>query len=92
MGYSDAGQKYVSRFSVRMKLDDEASAQFSIEYDSNGEWLPCGSITGHRLRSALLPIRPRRCDHFRVRATGFGRMTIYSISKIYEKGSDVCGY
>ena len=92
MGYSDAGQKYVSRFAVRLKLDDGASAQFSIEYDSNGEWLPCGTITGHRLRSALLPIRPRRCDHFRVRATGFGSMTIFSISKIYEKGSDVCGY
>lgn len=92
VGFSDAGQKYVSRFAVRLKLDDGASAQFSIEYDSNGEWLPCGSITGNRLRSAILPVRPRRCDHFRVRATGFGNMTIYSISKIYEKGSDVCGY
>lgn len=92
IGYSDAGQKYVSRFAVRLRLEDGATAQFSIEYDSNGEWLPCGSITGNRIKSEILPVKPRRCDHFRIRITGFGTMQIYSISKIYEKGSDVCGY
>lgn len=92
IGYSDAGQKYVSRFAVRLRLEDGATAQFSIEYDSNGIWLPCGSIVGNRIKSAILPVKPRRCDHFRIRATGFGTMQIYSISKIYEKGSDVCGY
>lgn len=92
IGYSDAGQKYVSRFAVRLRLEDGATAQFSIEYDSNGEWLPCGSIVGNRIKSAILPVKPRRCDHFRIRITGFGTMQIYSISKIYEKGSDVCGY
>lgn len=92
VGYSDAGQKYVSRFAVRLRLEDGATAQFSIEYDSNGIWLPCGSIVGNRIKSAILPVKPRRCDHFRIRITGFGTMQIYSISKIYEKGSDVCGY
>lgn len=92
IGYSDAGQKYVSRFAVRLRLEDGATAQFSIEYDSNGIWLPCGSIVGNRIKSAILPVKPRRCDHFRIRITGFGTMQIYSISKIYEKGSDVCGY
>ncbi len=92
IGYSDAGQKYVSRFAVRLRLEDGATAQFSIEYDSNGVWLPCGSIVGNRIKSAVLPVKPRRCDHFRIRVTGFGAMQIYSISKIYEKGSDVCGY
>ena len=92
IGYSDAGQKYVSRFAVRLRLEDGATAQFSIEYDSNGVWLPCGSIVGNRIKSAILPVKPRRCDHFRIRITGFGTMQIFSISKIYEKGSDVCGY
>ena len=82
----------MSRFAVRLRLDDGATAQFSIEYDSNGEWLLCGSITGNRIKSEILPVKPRRCDHFRIRITGFGTMQIYSISKIYEKGSDVCGY
>ena len=92
IGYSDAGQKYVSRFAVRLRLEDGATAQFSIEYDSTGVWLPFGSIVGNRIKSAILPVKPRRCDHFRIRITGFGTMQIFSISKIYEKGSDVCGY
>lgn len=90
IGYADPKHKYVSRFCVRLKLEDGASMQVSIEYDSNGIWLPCGSITGNGLRSALLPVRPRRCDHFRIRMTGMGEAKIYSISKVYERGSDVC--
>lgn len=92
IGYADARQKYVSRFVIRTKLEAGASAQFSIEYDSNGKWLPCGSIVGNGLRSAVLPVRPVRCDHFRIKMTGHGEMKIFSMARIYERGSDVCGY
>ena len=92
IGYTDSRQKYVSRFCVRIKLEDGASAQFQIEYDSNGKWLPCGSIVGNGLRSALLPIRPVRCDHFRIKILGRGEMRIFSRANVYERGSDVCGY
>ena len=92
IGYADVRQKYVSRFLIRMKLEDGASAQFMIEYDSNGKWLPCGSIVGNGIRSAVLPIRPVRCDHFRIRVAGEGEMRTFSMSRVYERGSDVCGY
>lgn len=91
IGYADPRHKYVSRFCIRLKLEDGASVQVSVEYDSDGRWLPCGSIVGNGLRSSLLPVRPRRCDHFRIRMTGLGEAKIYSISKVYERGSDVCG-
>ena len=91
IGYTDAKQKYVSRFVLRMKLQDGASAQVLIRYNS-GDWLPCGSINGNGLRSTVLPIRPRRCDHFQIRISGRGEMQLYSIGKVYERGSDVCGY
>lgn len=92
IGYADVRQKYVSRFLIRMKLEDGASAQFMIEYDSNGKWMPCGSIVGNGIRSAVLPIRPVRCDHFRIRMAGEGEMRAFSLSRVYERGSDVCGY
>ena len=91
IGYTDAKQKYVSRFVLRMKLQDGASAQVLIRYNS-GDWLPCGSINGNGLRSTVLPIRPRRCDHFQIKISGRGEMQLYSLGKVYERGSDVCGY
>lgn len=92
IGFSDTHQKYVSRFVIRMKLADGASAQVMIRYNSQKDWTPCGSINGNGLRSSVLPVRPRRCDHFQIKISGKGPMQLYSIGKIYERGSDVCGY
>lgn len=91
IGYLDTRQKYISRFVLRMKLEDGASAQVCIMYNSDGRWHPCGSINGNGLKSTVLPVRPVRCDHFQIRISGTGDMQLYSIAKIYEKGSDVCG-
>ena len=38
--------------------------------------------------SVALPIRPRRCDHLRLRLTGTGEMRLFSIARVLEKGSD----
>ena len=92
IGYSDHRQKYVSRFVLRMRLADGSSAQVFIQYNSNGHWMPCGSVNGNGLRSTVLPVRPFRCDHFQIKISGKGPMQMYSIGKIYERGSDVCGY
>ena len=92
IGYTDANHKYVSRFVIRMKLDNGATARFDIEYDSSGAWRSCGNVRGNGLRSTVLPIRPVRCDHFRIRIQGKGNVRIYSVSRMYERGSDICGY
>ena len=47
-----------------------------------------GTIKGRSLRSFVLPIIPRRCDHLRVTLTGKGEMKLYSIPRILEVGSD----
>ena len=38
--------------------------------------------------SISVPIRPRRCDHLRLRVVGEGEAKIYSIAKVVEEGSD----
>ena len=48
-----------------------------------------GTMTGRGTNSFLLPLRPRRCDHFRFRISGTGDMKLYSLARLYESGSDV---
>lgn len=89
IGYSTIEQKYVSRFNIRMKLPKGSNADMYIEYDSDGIWEHCGHMNGVGTNSFMLPVRPRRCDHFRFRIEGKGDVRVYSISKIFEAGSDV---
>ena len=89
LGCSSPDKKYISRLSVRLAIDIGASVVISIQYDSSGEWKRVCSLTGHNLRSFTLPIRPKRCDHFRLRIEGVGNAKIFSIAKVIEQGSDI---
>ena len=89
IGYSTVGQKYVSRFNIRMSLARDAYMDVLVQYDSDGVWHNQGRIQGVGMRTFMLPVRPRRCDHFRIRLEGSGDVRIYSFAKIFEAGSDV---
>jgi len=88
IGYNYVEQKYVSRFNLRMKLPVGSWVKMLIEYDSDGEWLEVGYMEGVGTRTFMLPVRPRRCDHFRFRIEGQGDVRVYSLAKIHESGSD----
>lgn len=81
-------RKYISRIVVRMSLAFGSKVCFSIEYDSSGEWEELFEMRGVRLRSFAIPVRPKRCDHLRLRIEGKGEAKIYSITKTVETGSD----
>ena len=82
-------KKYISRLVIRLALEIGTSITFSIEYDSSGEWEHLFSMAGTNLRSFSIPIRPRRCDHLRLRIDGVGDAKVFSICKTIEQGSDV---
>ena len=88
IGYTTVEQKYVSRFNLRMLLPRGSRADMYIQYDSDGVWHHCGHMEGVGTKSFLLPVRPRRCDHFRLRIEGEGDVRVYSFAKILETGSD----
>ena len=88
MGYEEPDQKYVSRLLLRLKLPVGGEADAFIQYDSDGHWHHAGHISGQGTRSFLLPLRPRRCDHFRLRLQGRGELRLYSMARIYEGGGD----
>ncbi len=89
IGTDHPDKKYISRIDVRMLLDVNSEVHFSIQYDSIGEWIPLYTMRGTSLRSFTVPIRPRRCDHLRLRIEGKGDAKIYSIAKTTEQGSAV---
>jgi hypothetical protein len=86
-GYPD--KKYISKLNVRMSLDIGSRAFFFIEYDSSGDWEFLFRMDGSTFKSFTIPIRPKRCDHMRLRIEGNGDFKIYSIGKTIEQGSDV---
>lgn len=88
IGYEMVDHKYVSRFNFRMKLGEGAECRLAIEYDSSGVWEDQGVIKGAGTNSFVLPVIPRRCDHFRIRLSGEGEIWIYSLAKHLEQGSD----
>ena len=88
IGTDSPDKKYISRLDVRMKLEPGAVVSFLAEYDSSGEWELLFNMTGRDLRSFAVPVRPKRCDHLRLKINGVGDSKIYSICKTVEWGSD----
>ena len=89
LGASLIDKKYISKLNVRMSLAIGSRVMFFAEYDSSGSWEHLSTVTGISLRSFTMPIRPKRCDHLRLRIEGIGDAKIYSISKTLEQGSDI---
>lgn len=89
IGTSSPDKKYISRLDVRMALPFGARVFFFIQYDSSKEWEQLYSAVGTSLKSFPVPIKPKRCDHFRLKIVGEGDAKIFSICKTIEQGSDV---
>lgn len=89
IGVSLPDKKYISRLDVRMLLTVGTRVHFYIEYDSCGKWEHLFTMTGTKLQSFPISIRPRRCDHMRIRIEGDGEAKIFSICKTIEQGSDI---
>ena len=80
-------QKYISQFKIRMALGENAYIRLYMKYD-NGDWEVKGERTGTDLKTFVLPVVPKRCDHVRFKIIGYGDATIYDISRIMEVGGN----
>jgi hypothetical protein len=89
IGLSSPDMKYISRMNVRMMLGVGAMAEFYIQYELSDEWEHICTMTGTSLRSFSVPIRPKRCDHMKLKIVGKGEAKIYSITKTIEQGSEL---
>ena len=89
IGISSPDMKYISRLTVRMAMDIGSEVRFYAQYDFSDAWEPLFSLRSDNLRSFSLPIRPKRCDHMKIRIEGEGNAKIYSITKTIEQGSEL---
>jgi len=81
-------RKYLQRLNLRLSAETGARIYVSIEYDSSGVWVPVTSMTSTALRAISIPVRPRRCDHLRLRVEGEGDVKIFALTKEITEGSD----
>lgn len=91
--YEYPDKKYVSRYNVRLYMEKGAEVRLFIEYDSKGTWIyegkiKAGDVMTDNTGTATVPVRPRRCDHLRIRLAGTGDVKILSIVRVLQKGSD----
>ena len=88
MAYEYPNKKYISRYNIRMQMEENAVMHVFIEYDSSGDWENAGTVAFHGTGTMTLPVKTRRCDHMRLRLAGYGNVKIFSISRILMQGSD----
>ena len=81
-------RQYLQRISIRMILEPGSQVSILVQYDSCGDWENLGNMVGSNLRSFTFPVRPRRCDHLRLRIEGLGKAMIFAITKTISGGSD----
>lgn len=88
-GFAYPDNKYLSRYDFRMDLAPGATFNLAIEYDSNGKPIHYGTVRGNgKVRTYVVPVIPRRCDHLKLIMYGKGECKLYSIARILEVGSD----
>ena len=86
--YETSERKYLSRFSLTLRLEAGATVTIFLRYDSAGDWLESGTLRAAGPGTVTLPIRPRRCDHLQLRLVGRGEAQLSALSRILEVGSD----
>ena len=87
--YQYPDRKYLSRYNFRLQMEEGARMDIFIQYDSSGIWERKGSISFKGTGTVTVPIRPRRCDHMRIRLEGRGEFRLFSVAKILSTGSDI---
>lgn len=86
----EPNKKRITKLQLRLELDEGATVQVLMQFDSDGRWQRVGAAIGQGAkRSYYLPIVPRRADHYRLKLTGTGGCRIYSLSIETSTGSQM---
>ena len=85
----DPNRKGVGRFQIRLELGAGAELWVELKDETRQSWQTLLHTRGRRKKqSMVLPVIPRRTDHYRLRLRGKGECVVYSIAREYYAGSD----
>ena len=87
--YQYPDKKYLSRFNLRVRMEEGAWMDVFIQYDSCGFWEHKGRVKLSGTGTVTVPVCPRRCDHMQIRLEGRGEFQLFSMAKVLEIGSDM---
>lgn len=86
----EPNKKGFSRLQLRLELEEGASCQVYIQFDSDGVWRKVREAIGEGAkRSYCLPVVPRRADHYRLKIIGTGGCRIFSMAREFYVSSAV---
>lgn len=80
-------RKQVTKLLVRAELPAGSAIRVAVSYDG-GAWQELYNTRAPRWRVAILPVRPKRCDSFRLRIEGEGDITLRGIAREVLTGSE----
>ena len=89
MDYQTPDRKYVSHYTLTLRMESGSRLSIWLRYDSAGDWIKSGEVELFGNGTVSLPIRPRRCDHLQLRIRGEGEAKICALSRVLETGSDL---
>lgn len=81
-------KKKITKLMLRLELEDGAEAAVKLRFDSEDFWRTASTVRAGKKRSVVLPVIPRRYDHFRLRIEGTGICRISSLTFETAEGSD----
>lgn len=92
MGLDNPDFKFVSKFTFRAYIPTDSEIQVDISYDDK-PYEHVGDIRGYEeTMTHVLHVMPYRCDHFKIKLTGHGKVRIYSLAITFDSESDEYEY
>lgn len=88
MVFGSPNRKGIGKMQFRFGFEEPGEVVISVKYDS-GEWETVMTVNGMTKESRVIPLIPRRCDHFKIRVEGTSRALIYGMTVHYYHGSEL---
>lgn len=88
IGLNMEGCKRLHKITLRLRAKKDAPIVVEYCLDSGNEWKKGGVFFGLGLTSFNLPLNLPRCDHLKIRLSGKGEFTLYSLTKVIEEAGD----
>lgn len=88
MVFGSPNRKGIGKMQFRFGFEEPGEVVISVKYDS-GEWEKVMTVSGGTKGSRVIPLIPRRCDHFKIRLESRNRVNIYGMTVHYYHGSEL---
>lgn len=88
IGLETPDAKYLTKLSIRLKMEAGSTVRVSVQFDSIGTWKQVGAVEAAYMKTQTVHVMPTRCDHMRIRLDGIGGCQVFSITKTFERAED----